>query len=299
MRLRITKTDPLPLAFAAPTEALLVNAVHPGATALCYDVTSGSIHRKLIVPDLRLPDGEAVQALLVAPVLIQRELRGRAVLVREGRRRFTRDDLEFFLLIVDQAAAGFEAVRLQEKAEEVAVLEERARIARDLHDGFIQSLAGIDLRVEACRKLVERDPARVPRQLEELHQMVDRGYREVRHYLTVLRSASRQADDLCATLDQLAAEFSIREHLRVDLALPPTDPGLPAATVYELAQIVREALRNAVRHGRRDGGRGEARRRSVALPHRHPRQRSWISKYPRSHRLGRLSRTRRRSVVDP
>jgi signal transduction histidine kinase len=250
VRLRITKTDPLPLAFAAPTEALLVNAVHPGASALCYDVTSGSMHRKLIVPDLRLPDGEAVQALIAAPVLIQRELRGRAVIVREGRRRFTRDDLEFFLLIVNQAAAGFEAVRLQEKAEEVAVLEERARIARDLHDGFIQSLAGIDLRVEACRKLVERDPGRVPRQLEELHQMVDRGYREVRHYLTVLRSASRQADDLCATLDQLAAEFSIREHLRVDLALPPSDPGLPASTVYELAQIVREALRNAVRHGR-------------------------------------------------
>ena len=80
--------------------------------------------------------------------------------------------------------------------------------------------------------------------------MVDRGYREVRHYLTVLRSASRQADDLCATLDQLVAELSIREHLHVDLELPPNDPGLPATTVYELAQIVREALGNAVRHGR-------------------------------------------------
>ncbi len=250
VRLRITKADPLPLTFAAPNDALLVNSLQPGASALCYDVGTGSIHRKVMAPEIRLPDGEHAQALLAAPVLVQRELRGRAILVREGRRRFTRDDLEFLLLVVSQAAAGFEAVRLQEKAEEVAVLEERARIARDLHDGFIQSLAGIDLRVEACRKLVDRDPSRVPRQLEELHQMVDRGYREVRHYLTVLRSASRQADDLCATLDQLAAEFSIRDHLRVDLALPQSDPGLPAPTVYELAQIVREALRNAVRHGR-------------------------------------------------
>jgi signal transduction histidine kinase len=250
VRLRITKTDPLPLSFAAPTDALLANSLQPGASALCYDVSTGSIHRKPMSPEIQLPDGQHAQALLAAPVLVQREFRGRAVLVREGRRRFTRDDLEFLLLIVSQAAAGFEAVRLQEKAEEVAVLEERARIARDLHDGFIQSLAGIDLRVEACRKLVDRDPGRVPRQLEELHQMVDRGYREVRHYLTVLRSASRQADDLCATLDQLAAEFSIRDHLRVDLALPQSDPGLPAPTVYELAQIVREALRNAVRHGR-------------------------------------------------
>ncbi len=251
VRLRITKADPLPFPFASTTEALLGNGLQPGAgNAFCYDVVSGAMQRKAIVPDIRLPDGGPVQALLAAPVLIQNELRGRAIVVGQGRRRFTREDLEFLLLIVGQAATALEAARLQQKAGEVAVLEERSRIARDLHDGFIQSLAGIDLRVEACRKLVERDPARVPRQLEELHQMVDRGYREVRHYLTVLRSASRHADDLCATLDQLVAEFSIREHLRVDLELPPTDPALPTATVYELAQIVREALGNAVRHGR-------------------------------------------------
>ena len=250
VRLRITEADPISFPFAGPSEALLAYASAPGAgAALCYDVVNGR-HRRVSVPEIRLPDGEAVPALLAVPVLIQREPRGRAVVVREGRPRFTREDLEFLLVVVGQAATGFEAMRLQEKAEEVAVLEERARIARDLHDGFIQSLAGIDLRVAACLKLVERDPARVPRQLEELHQMVDRGYREVRHYLGVLRSASRQADDLCATLDQVAAEFTIRDHLRVDLTLPPSDPGLPAGTVYELAQIVREALRNAVRHGR-------------------------------------------------
>src|SRR5262249_58909132 len=102
----------------------------------------------------------------------------------------------------------------------------------------------------ACGSRVERERSGVPRQRDALHTLVVGGSREVRHYFTVLRSASRQADDLCATLDQLAAEFSIRDHLRVDLALPKSDPGLPAPTVYELAQIVREALRNAVRHGR-------------------------------------------------
>ena len=250
IRLRITDADPISFPFAGATEALFAHASLPaGGGGFCYDVVSGR-RRRVSVPELRLPHGDVVPAVLSVPVLIQREPRGRAVVVREGRPRFTREDLEFLLVVVGQAATGFEARRLQEKAEEVAVLEERARIARDLHDGFIQSLAGIDLRVAACRKLVERDPTRVPRQLEELHQMVDRGYREVRHYLGVLRSASRQADDLCATLDRLAAEFAIRDHLHVNLTLPSSDPGLPAGTVHELAQIVREALRNAVRHGR-------------------------------------------------
>ena len=247
--LRITEDDPYAFAFAAETEGFVANDLRPGRrSALCYDVITSAISRRAIPPDLPLP-GDGAQALLVAPVLIQRSLRGRAVVARETRRKFTRDDLEFLLVLVGHAAAGFEAVRLQAKAEEVAVLEERARIARDLHDGFIQALAGIDLRVEACKLNLQRDPARVPRELEELHQAVDRGYREVRHYLPVLRTASRQADDLGSTLDRLAAEFSIRERLRVYLSRPPGDPGLPMSTAYELTQIVREALHNAVRHG--------------------------------------------------
>jgi signal transduction histidine kinase len=169
--------------------------------------------------------------------------------IRDSRRKFTRDDLEFLLVLVGQAAASLETVRLQTKAEEVAVLEERARIARDLHDGFIQALAGIDLRVEAAKNLLRRDPARVPKALEDLHVAVDSGYREVRHYLTVLRQASRQDSDLGSTLDRLAAEFAIRERLKVHMARPQADPGLPVSTAYELTQIVREALHNAVRHG--------------------------------------------------
>jgi signal transduction histidine kinase len=247
---RIAERDPLPVPFASSTEAFLANAIQPGSgTALCYDVVSGALQRKAIQPDLRLPADGGAQAVLVVPVLVQRELRGRVLIAREARPNFTRDDLEFLLVIVGQAAAGFEAARLQEKAEEVAVLEERARIARDLHDGFIQSLAGIDLRVEALRLMHERDPARVPGELAELQQTVDRGYREVRHYLSVLRSSSRQARDLTAALDRVVAEFSIRDRLRVQLTLPPGEPGLSPGVAYELTQIVREALRNAVRHG--------------------------------------------------
>jgi len=249
--LRITDTDPFPLPFAAETEGLLANDVRPATgTALCYDVLSGAIKRKALVPPLALPDPRAAQALIIAPVLIQRELRGHAIVIREARRKFTRDDLEFLLLLVAQAAAGFENVRLQEKTEEYAVAEERGRIARDLHDGFIQSLAGIDLRVEACKLLMRRDPTRVPRELEELHQAVDSGYREVRHYLSVLREPRRHEERLWAALDRVAAEFQSREGLRVRVQRPGSEPDLTPATAHDLTQIAREALVNAVRHGR-------------------------------------------------
>jgi signal transduction histidine kinase len=247
--LKISETNPLPLGFSEPTWGFLANDLRPTTSvALCYDMRSDRVMRTKLPPSLALPG--SAQNMLVAPIIIGGQLRGHALAIREVRRKFTRDDLEFLLLVVGQAAAGFENVRLQEKAEEVAVLEERARIARDLHDGFIQSLAGIDLRIEACKMLLQRDPRRVRRELEELHQAVDHGYKEVRHYLNVLRAAGRPASDLWATLDKIAQEFSKREGLRIHLARPSTDPGLSATTGFELAQIVREALRNAVRHGR-------------------------------------------------
>src|SRR5262245_66434221 len=102
------------------------------------------------------PHIPSAQPLLFAPVLLQNELRGRAIVSRISRRKFTRDDLEFLLVLVGQAAASLETTRLQAKAEEVAVLEERARIARDLHDGLLQALAGIDLRTAAAKHLLQR-----------------------------------------------------------------------------------------------------------------------------------------------
>ena len=246
--LRITEDDPLPLGFAAVTEGFLANDLTPGsASALCYDVLTGWIARRPLDPPIPLPG--PMHSVIATPILIRQESRGHAVMIREMGPKFTRDDLEFLLLLVGQAAAGFETVRLQEKAEEVAVLEERAKIARDLHDGFIQSLASIDLRAEACKLLLQRDPARVPKALEELHRAIERGYREVRHYLSQLRNDGRRADDLWAALDRLAAEFT-RERLQLQLEHPAADPGLSPESGFEITQIVREALRNAVRHGK-------------------------------------------------
>jgi len=248
--LRISEHDPLDLPVVGPSEAFLTHGGEAGsATALCYDVTSGATCRRTLPPDLRLPWDGGEQVLLVTPVLIGDEVRGHAAVVRARRPRFTREDLQFLVLIAGQAAAGFEAVRLQRKAEEVAVLEERARIARDLHDGFIQALAGIDLRLEACRLVLERDPSRLPQELAQLQQTVERGYREVRHYLAVLRSASREAHDLASTLERIGAEFSMRDRLGVKLSLPPAVAGLSSSAAYEITQIVREALSNAARHG--------------------------------------------------
>lgn len=248
--LTITTQPTCVLPFASGAEGVLANDTRHGAgSALCYDPITGTLERRPVTPATRLPVQHPT-GLIAAPILLQEGSRGYALLATTGQRRFTRDDLEYLLLLVTQATAGLEAARLQAKAEEIAVLEERARIARDLHDGFIQSLAAIDLRLESLKRLLGRDPARVPAALQDLHGTVERGYADVRHYLKVLRDTTRPVEGLGTAIDRVVAEFTLRHKMSVTVHRPPTDPDLPATAVHELAQIIREALNNAARHGR-------------------------------------------------
>ena len=296
------RTTPARCRSRATTEGFLANDLRPGGrTALCYDVRSRRDARAGASAPTSAPPLAPAQALLVAPVLIQRELRGRAIMVRESRRKFTRDDLEFLLVLVGQAAASLETVRLQAKAEEVAVLEERAphraRPARRLHP--------VARRHRPARRglpklLLQRDPTRVPKALEELHAAVDRGYREVRHYLTVLRRRAGRptiwAPRSIASPPSSRSASACRSHM----ARPQADPGLPASTAYELTQIVREALHNAVRHGQATQADRQARARDR-------RTSTWSSATTAAasrtaapaHRCRRLPEARRRSLVDP
>lgn len=247
--LTITSEPRCVLPFAAGSEGILANDTRRGAgTALCYDPVTGALERRPVTADTRLPV-ERATGVIAAPILLQEGSRGYALLATTGHRRFTRDDLEYLLLLVTQGTAGLEAARLQAKAEEIAVLEERARIARDLHDGFIQSLAAIDLRLESLRRLLDREPARATAALADLQGTVERGYADVRHYLKVLRDTTRPIEGLGTAVDRVVAEFTLRHTMRVSVQRPPRDPDLPSTSVHELAQIIREALNNATRHG--------------------------------------------------
>lgn len=251
MKLRITPQDPFPLTFLPKTDGMLVNQFDPEhRTGLCYDVVHRTVVRRTIPRDARLPEADTALSALIAPVIVQEgELRGRAYVIRTRGRRFTRDDLELLLLLVGQAANTLESRRLQAMAQSVAILEERARIARDLHDGFIQSLAGIDLRVASCKTWLQRDPSVLPQKLEELHRTVERGYKEVRHFLHVLRTTSRPPADFGDAVDRMAQQFTALEGLRVRVERPTAPLAVPDSTSYELMHIIREALNNALRHG--------------------------------------------------
>jgi signal transduction histidine kinase len=148
--------------------------------------------------------------------------------------------LAFYLVLL--AAALREIGTYHHELADMAVLRERRRIARDLHDGLAQDLAFIAARV----RVLERDPA-APVRWDQLTSAADRALDDSRAAIAAL---TRPLDEpLDEALARNANEVAERLGGWADLDLE-TDVEVPAATRESLVRIVREGVANAVRHGR-------------------------------------------------
>jgi len=188
-----------------------------------------------------------LRSLMSVPVISPGGYRGR-LLVGRARANFSRDDVAFCKTLVAQATVILDNVSLQAKAEELAVAEERARIARDIHDGFVQALASIDVGIEVCRRLDQRNPSRLTDELAELQRTVKQGYREARRYLDRLRQRMPQGPAVEVAMHDLVREFQERGDLQVDLQAAAEGMSSRDGIGFEVLQIVREGLTNIVRH---------------------------------------------------
>jgi two-component system, NarL family, sensor histidine kinase LiaS len=133
-----------------------------------------------------------------------------------------------------------------------AVLAERARIARELHDSVTQTLYAITLSAARARRLLEQseDPE-VQRMIEDVVQLATAGQCELRALLTNIRSDQLTSKGLRGGLAHLAADVRARHGLDIRLSLAD-EPHLAAPTHDALVLISREALHNVVRHASAD-----------------------------------------------
>lgn len=146
--------------------------------------------------------------------------------------------LGFYLVLVWGAAR--EIWHSQDRSRRLAVMDERRRIARDLHDGLAQELAYI---ATTARELAERADA--PREVARLTAAAERALDESRRAIVALRGGDEPLD---AALAKAAFEVANRVGTRLTLALDP-DVRIGAEMQEQLVRIVREAVTNAARHG--------------------------------------------------
>jgi signal transduction histidine kinase len=176
---------------------------------------------------------------------------------------FDDTDLAVLQSLAHQVGAALENARLYEQAQEAAVMAERSRLARDLHDAVTQTLFSASLIAEAVPAAWELDQQEGRQLLSELRQLTRGALAEMRTLLLELRPASLIETPLGDLLRQLSEAAMGRVGIPVALTVEE-DPTLPSDVHVALYRIAQEAMNNVVKHAR--AGQAELSLRSARDP---------------------------------
>ncbi|MGQ0568722.1 MAG: histidine kinase [Armatimonadota bacterium] len=158
-------------------------------------------------------------------------------------------EIAFLTAIADQAAVAAENARLFEEAREKAVLEERQRLARELHDSVSQALYGIALGARTARTLLDREPAQAAEPLDYVLSLAEAGLTEMRALIFELRPESLDSEGLIPALTKQIESVQARHGLEVH-AEWCEEPDLPYEIKEAVYRIAQEALNNIIKHAR-------------------------------------------------
>lgn len=161
---------------------------------------------------------------------------------------FTERDAELATLFANQAAVAIENARLYEQTREYAVIEERNRLARELHDSVTQSLFSVSLLSETALSLWDRDPTKARERLERARELASGALTEMRALIFELRPTALQQEGLVQALRKHLAARRNREGLNATLEVQGSERRLPSAVEEAVFRIVQESLNNVVKH---------------------------------------------------
>lgn len=161
---------------------------------------------------------------------------------------FNRNDVQLLELIAAQTAPVVENTILWERLTESAASEERLRIARDLHDNVLQTLAGIKMHLEKCKIQLQKSPDRAASGIDRIHEIATRGLAEVRAYLSQLRLMGPDPSRFEDSIKKAAYDAASQSGFEVSLSFNLPESGLAENIAGAAFQITRELITNVSKH---------------------------------------------------
>ncbi|NJD26812.1 MAG: GAF domain-containing sensor histidine kinase [Chloroflexi bacterium] len=200
------------------------------------------------------PEHPPMRSFLGVPVRIGAQPIGNFYLTeKQGASEFSAADQELVEMFARHAGIAIQNARLHQQVQELAIVDERLRISRDLHDGIIQAIYAVALSLEDVPELVDEDRAdaiaRVDRAIDRLNTTIT----DIRTFIVGLGPGigTSVGDALAAIATEVTA--GTRLELRVDVSgADEVDGRLSPQATHELIQIAREALSNVARHSGAD-----------------------------------------------
>lgn len=162
------------------------------------------------------------------------------------------DDLRLLHTVADLLSMAIERARLFRQSAELGAMEERNRLAREIHDTIAQSLAAITLQLESADALLEAgaDKDRVQGAIARALQLARSSMEEARHSVQDLRAAPLEGRTLPEAIRALLADKELQACLSVHSEVMGSAPPLPVRVAAGLYRIAQEAVNNVKKHAR-------------------------------------------------
>jgi signal transduction histidine kinase len=224
----------------------------PPGQGLAARVTAN--RRPLFLPDYTFAGPPGFGALrtsvIAAPLYVQNMPAGVLAIGDDpDARQFTEDDIQTVELLAQTAGAILERIHGRGQEELLTIHRERARLARELHDGLAQNLASMLLKAELCCDLAADASGELQRRLDGLAEGLQQAVRETRAAIASLHEAPSDGERLMDALSLLAARFESQTGVPVALSWEgQAHRSFPAAAHMALLRVAQEALANVRKH---------------------------------------------------
>ena len=219
-----------------------------------------ALGRPVVVDDIResarcagLLGDEKPRTCASVPLKSKGRTTGALFVARERSRPFARDELELISAVGSQVGAVLENAQLFGKTEALAVLQERERVAREVHDGLAQTLGYLNVQLAIVdRLLTTQETEKAQAEMQEMAQVTREAYQDLRQAIADLRTPLSSAHGLRRTLreyaEKVSRQTSIPCHFEGHRGMPAA---LSPSAEVQVMRIVQEALANVKKHAPR------------------------------------------------
>lgn len=209
----------------------------------------------LIVRGRELPDGErdvweraGVRSALLVPLGASGEGPDGLLAVASHGRRFSRSMVRAYMTLGPQAALALENLRLVRDALHSGMMNERRRLAHEIHDTLIQGFASVVMNLEAAEGTSGKNPSQAHRHLDEAKRTARESMDEARRIVWALRPEALEGASLSEAFSRLAGRWSEANGVVVEVAVTGSPRRLHPETEVTLLRVAQEALANVGKH---------------------------------------------------
>ncbi len=238
----VGEVDYFSLLFIPPCTQSILN--FPRKTALTWII--GMTLLMITAQFISFPLAESIGYIIIYPTAIFL-FTALSYLAQQAEQAQNRSEA----LLVDLRKANQQLLEYASQVQELTAINERNRLARELHDSVTQTIFGLTLSAQAARILVDRNPERAVKELDHLQSLAQSALAEMRALVQELRPHSAADQNLGVLLRKMAAERKLNDGLNVDLQIKG-DHRLAGNIEPELFRVVQEALNNVVKHAHSD-----------------------------------------------